>query len=520
MTEFNKARLYSFLQVVLVPVSIIYILVYIYVAVTRMYYPFELSSIESGISSVVARILSGKPIYTEPSLEYVPFIYTPLYYFLTSIIARITGPGFAALRVVSFTSGILCLALIYLFVKHDTKSRFLGLVSAGLFAAFYNISQGWFDIGGNDTLNLLLLLSALYIIRFYRNNKSYLAGGVLLFLAFFTRQYSIIVILFVLAYGLIYNRKIILPILVTTVPLIVLSILLMDRIYDNWFSFYVFSLPMGRGISTSSIILFWTEGLLKACILPIGFILGNMVLNFQSVMKNSSWGFNLFAGAGMILLSWVTQLNMGAQPGAYLPAYAMIIIIFGISANEILMKFTISTEGKGNRLPKVVYVIMLLQFLSLIYDPRWLIPSQEDKNAGREFVDNISGIEGDVFIPSHGYLAVMAGKKQFAQASAIADLLDAGDTGPALKLREEISQAFADKKFAAVVYDDFSSPIENLDSDGNYVFEKIMLDDSRVFSPITGTPSGPRYYFALKNPPLDEFPPFEMIGPMPLALGE
>jgi hypothetical protein len=477
-----------------------------------MYYPFELNSLEAGTLSVVTRILQGKSIYVEPSLEYVPFTFAPLYYFLAGIVGKLSGLGFAPLRLVSFVSGLFCLGLIYLFVKHDTKNRFLGLVSAGLFAAFYNISGGWLDMGAGDSLSLLFLLSALYILRFYRNSKSYLVTGVLLFLAFFSGQYSVIILIFVLVYGLIYNRKIILPILVTAIPLIVASVWLMDRFYDNWFSFYIIDLPLGREISTSSIILFWTEGLLRNCVLPVGFVLCNLALNFKAAWKNPGWGFNLLAGAGMILISWIMQLKVEYGADALLPAYAMITIIFGVSASDILKKFKSPPGSNGHRLPEIVYILFILQFVSLIYDPRWLIPSAADKAAGREFVENISRVEGDVFIPSHGYLGIMAGKNQYASASAMIDVLENGGNEVAENLKEEISSAFADKKFAAVVYDNLNSPIGKLDLDKDYAFDKLMFADNQVFFPVSGTRTRPQFLFAPINPPV-----IDILGPVPSA---
>jgi hypothetical protein len=430
------------------------------------------------------------------------------------------GPGFMALRSVSIASTFFCLLLIYMFVKHDTRSGFLGIISAGLFAAFYNVSGGWMDIGRIDAFNLFILLSALFIIRFYRNNKSYLAAGILLFLAFFANQYSVILIIFILAYGVIYNRRSILPVLLSAVVLIIASTFIMDKFYDNWYSYYIIDLPLNFDITISNISLFWTEELFRTCMIPIGFIVFNVYSNFKSGIKQWGWGFNLFAGAGMILMAWFPQILSGSVEGALLPAYAVIAVLFGTSLNETLKKFKSRPDVNESKLRDVVYLLVILQFISLAYFPGRLIPSGADKIAGENFVESISRINGEIFIPSHGYLAAKTGKKQFAHEKAINDVYKKDDGEAALKLKKQIEEAFADKAFAAIIYDDPYSLIRSFDSDSNYVFEKYMLADGDDFYPVTGKRTRPQYFFGIKTTRVEDYPFFEMIGPMPLEIEE
>lgn len=515
MNDFRESRLSKILETILLPISLAFIALFLYVAISRISYPFELNRLEGGVLNVVNRIMAGQSIYTEPSLQYVPFLNTPLYYLLSSLIANLAGPGFKALRLVSVVSTFFCFVLIYLFVKHDTKSGFLGLISAGLFAAFYNI-VGRMDIAAVDALNLFILLSALFITRFYRNNKSYLAAGILLFLAFFTNQFSIILILFILGYGIIYNRRTILPVVITAVVLIAGSTMVMDKFYDNWFSYYTFELPLRQGISISGIILFWTEGLFRICMIPIGFIIYNLYSNFRSARKQSGWGFNLFAGVGIIVMAWFLQANTGIMGNALLPACGIIAILFGVSLNDILKRFKGKPDLNGSRLPDIIYLLVILQFAALIYNPARLIPSADDRSAGEKFVESVRTTGGEIFIPAHEYLAARAGKKLYAGEKAINDLLKDNDDEASSKLREQIKTAFADKEFTAVIYDDLYSPIRSFDTDKNYVFEKLMFADRGTFVTVTGAPMRPQYYFKLEHPPIEEFPLFEMIGPMPL----
>lgn len=54
-------------------------------AVLRVLYPFELEWMEGATVEHVLRVMEGRPLYVEPSLEFVPFVYTPLYAWLGAL---------------------------------------------------------------------------------------------------------------------------------------------------------------------------------------------------------------------------------------------------------------------------------------------------------------------------------------------------------------------------------------------------------------------------------------------------
>jgi hypothetical protein len=326
--------------------------------------------------------------------------------------------------------------------------------------------------------------------------------------------------MFILVYGVIYNRRSILPVLLSAVVLIVASTFIMDKFYNNWYSYYIIELPLNFEISFANISHFWTAGLLRTSMIPIAFIVYNIYSNFKSGIKQWGWGFNMFAGAGMILMAWFPHVLSGSAEGAMLPAYAIIAILFGTSLNEVLKRFKTKLDMNSNRLQEVVYLLVMLQFVSLIYNPGSLIPSGADRIAGEKFVERISEEKGDIFIPSHGYLAMKAGKKQFAHEKAIYEVYKNDNGEAAFVLKKQIEEAFANKDFAAVIYDDYDSPIRSFDSDSNYVLEKQMFSGSDDFYPVTGWRTRPRYLFKPKTPPTEYFTVFNFIGPMPLESDE
>jgi len=102
-------------------VAIAFILGFLLLAVHRMLYPFELEWMEGATVDHVARLMGGQQIYMEPTIDWVPFRYAPLYYYVSTLASKIFGVGFLPLRLVSIISTIGSLTLIYLYVWRETR---------------------------------------------------------------------------------------------------------------------------------------------------------------------------------------------------------------------------------------------------------------------------------------------------------------------------------------------------------------------------------------------------------------
>ena len=90
-------------------------------------------------------MLDGKPIYTSPSVEFVPYLYNPLYYYLSALVAKAMGNGTSTLRFVSFCCTLALFATLYHLVARETKSRLAGVLALGILAATFGLNGQWFD---------------------------------------------------------------------------------------------------------------------------------------------------------------------------------------------------------------------------------------------------------------------------------------------------------------------------------------------------------------------------------------
>ena len=90
-SESNLSVISSPFDVVTIFVSFAMLLLFLYTTLSRMFYPFDLEWMEGGMLVHGLRIMEGKQLYVEPSSEFIPFIYPPLYSWLLGIGGWIFG---------------------------------------------------------------------------------------------------------------------------------------------------------------------------------------------------------------------------------------------------------------------------------------------------------------------------------------------------------------------------------------------------------------------------------------------
>jgi hypothetical protein len=182
----------------------------------RFLYPYDLEWMEGGLLHHAQRIADGEGIYGPPSVEFIPYLYTPLYPGLLGVLGSLFGLSYQLGRAISILSllGIGALTISILMggsrqAQPAVRASSLtgALLALGLFAASYPFVEGWYDIVRADTFFLFLITAGISVahrtarigIRFEGHGRTAAAAAVLA-LAFFTKQTGI---LFVAAAGLI-----------------------------------------------------------------------------------------------------------------------------------------------------------------------------------------------------------------------------------------------------------------------------------------------------------------------------
>ena len=149
----------------LLSAAVAHALVFAGTGVLRAIYPFPIDGIEPGAIQEVRRVLAGQPIYVAPELGYVPFIYGPVYFYVSALLAVPTGSTLLGMRLVSLLASLGSIALVALLVRRETGRLSMGLVAGGLLAACGPQVDMAMDVGRMDALSLLFLLGAIYAAR-------------------------------------------------------------------------------------------------------------------------------------------------------------------------------------------------------------------------------------------------------------------------------------------------------------------------------------------------------------------
>jgi hypothetical protein len=481
------------LKIITIAVALLYICVFIFIAASRMGYRFELEYLESGSIMESDRVLSGDELYTAPSVSYVPYIYTPLYFYVASLSTELLGDGYFPLRLVSFISAVLTLLLIFRLVQRDSDSKFAGLLACSLYAATYRLTSSYFDLARVDSLFVLWLIGSLYLLRHHRNVVAYMVAGMFMFLAFMTKQMALAIAVPIAVYCLLSNRPRFFAFAGTFAALIVVSTLWLDSVSSGWYSYYVFKLPSEHQFWIAPIIGYWPLSIFLpmsvAVVVSIAFI-----HRLLTGPNRDTATFYICMAIGMLGASWMSRSHLGSDANSLMPAYACLSILFGLGVIEI-SRFAGSVLWNHHKTMQFyIYVICLIQFGSLVYNPSDCIPTENDGVAGERLVEYLSTFPGDVYVPNHPYLAVQAGKRPYAHGMAVRDVLKGEDSPVKQNLVAEIREAFTERRFSAVLLDRARWWLEK-DITDNYCRKDTTLFSEYAFWPVSGARTRPERVF-------------------------
>lgn len=459
--------------------GVLFIGLYLTVAFLRCRYQFELEWMEGGMVDHIRWILDGNPLYVPPSIDFVPFIYTPLYFYTSAVVAKLVGVGFLAPRLVSIASSIGLFTLILLIVRRQTGHWTGAVLAAGLFAATFEISGAWFDIARVDTFFLFLLLGGVYLAGSSRSVRVQLAAGLLFALAFLTKQTALFILPLVALGTLVTWRWRGLVSVGAAGFFIGVSVLYLDFSHDGLFTYYVLDLPRAHPILPAMHRQFWLGDILRpllpACILSVTAI----VLMIKS-KQEKPWLLLIFSVA-LILTAWLIRIRSGSYLNVLMPAYLAMSIFFGLAIE------TIRSSARGRLVQAAVFMLALVQFGLLADDPRSQIPGKEDTEAGERLIEAVASFDGKIFMPSHGHLPALAGKKPWAHILAVEDLIK-GDKGKfGRQLNAEILDAIRGQRFDAIVLDGWWFA----ELTDHYRLSAMIFEDDELFWPVTGKRTRP-----------------------------
>ena len=446
----------------------------------RLVYPYELDWVEGGMLTSVIEILKGHGLYVEPTISYVPFVYAPIYFYVSALVAKIVGGSLLALRLVSIIASLVSLMMIVLIAAGETKSWFWGFVSAGLLAGLYPASGYWFDLARVDSLFLMFFLIFLYTLRRGDTLFWQISAGVFASLAILTKQAGLTMCLPIIAvYFLLDWRHRLAPPLTTLVVYggVSLAFILSS---DGWYTYYCFSLLLSEPAP---------ETILSFFDFAEAFIVPNILIaTVLSILVFLIWFFRnskdqlfiwLTVLVSTIITSYAGKAKVGGVSNAIIPTFAIFSLFLGVSIPEFLNKL--------QSLPKQYYgvaeiglcVLVIFQMTQVIYKPWRHAPSPDNYRDGEKALQIVKKFDGNVYIPNSA-ISLMAGKSTFAHPSAIWEVVHSRVESKGKDLLEnDIQNAIDTHLFEAVIVIPYIDYFPDLQT--SYVLDKsryILVDEN------------------------------------------
>ncbi|MGI4827684.1 MAG: glycosyltransferase 87 family protein [Janthinobacterium lividum] len=447
MPDSSDSRLERALRLGTVALSALFVLLFLFVAARRMRYPFELDRVESGMLTTVWRLRHGFPLYSAPSLDWAPFLYAPLFFYLSAAVTKVVGISFGTLRLVSTLATLGSFGFIFLLVWKETRRFAAAALAVGLFASLYPIVFAWFDVGRVDSLSTFFFLAAVYATR----RLHPLAAALLWLLAFLTKQTFLPLGLAVFLIDWQRPRRMFTG-MVAFLLMAGGSVFWLNHTTQGWFSFYAFGTPGVLGWSSHQALMFPFADLLAPW--PIAVALIVMGAACTGVRwRSREGGYLALVTALLTAAIWFVRAHAGANLNALIPLYAWMSVLVGIAADRLL-RWSAERSVQGNSsghpraaFPALLWLVAGLQLAAHLYRPAEV--SHGDPAARQRFLAALKATPGDVWVVDHSYDNILVGKPVHADMDALDAVLGRGYK-PAVT---QFAQLTGGGHFTAVVLD-------------------------------------------------------------------
>ncbi len=180
--------------------ALAHVLFIIFLWLNHAAFPLNLEAMELTVLEHLKRVMSGMPLYPDPTPDFVALAYNPLYYFLAVPFAWIFGSNLFTLRLVAILGMLGAGSVIFLAVRRTTCSSWWGLMAVGLFAAAYRVMDTYLDNAHADSWLLFTVLLGCYLIDQSRSQTRNILGVLLMVSAFWFKQHGALFLVGALLY--------------------------------------------------------------------------------------------------------------------------------------------------------------------------------------------------------------------------------------------------------------------------------------------------------------------------------
>jgi len=361
-------------------------------------FPLNLDLMEGTIWQEFQRAASFQAIYPQPTPDYVPMAYNPLYYFLAVPFSWIFGVNLFTLRFVAILGMAGSGVVLYLVVRTKTDSVWWGIAAAGLFASAYRLMDAYLDTAHSDSWLLFSALLGSYLIDRNRSRKWNLIGIVMLVAAFWFKQHGALFAVGGLLY-LTWREGAKRSALYWGVALLlgpVLYIFAGPLMFGPYFHYFTWEIPRkwsSLGLDTlrrflGFIIIFYP-------ILALTSGLTVLAKALKDSKKLTIWHIQfVFA----LLTGFMASLDADSSYNVFIPMGTWFILLGSIGlweftrSNEVLRKFNIHLFS------------LFVSLAFFLYNPTTVLVSSRAGASYAEFINVLNKLDAPVYAPSLGQL--------------------------------------------------------------------------------------------------------------------
>jgi hypothetical protein len=397
---------------------------FLYVALSRLFYPGEINFIEGVMMDHAIRLANGHSIYVEPSLEFVPLAYMPGYSMVASILVQAFGPALWELRAISLAGSIATAILVAVALYKETRRPLLAFAGSSLFLMGLGLAGGHYDVGRPDLMTLALVMAGVLTLRWTSTPAGAVGSAVLLTAAFFTKQHAVWFAAAALLHIAVNDRRRFAAFGLALLAGIGGGYALLTWSLGPWFPFYTWDVPshwstfsewrVHRYVGTN---LFGTLAPLTLATIA-AFLLTTERLRGASAL----WKWLAFAALGT---GFMATLDPSAYRHLILPTFLVLTILGPLSIDALVRRAAASTPAFARHAACLGLVVLAVQYLPLLYSLDDQIPKLGSRSAHARLLERIHDTPGPILVPYHGYLASQAGRRMGLHHLALTDVLRA-----------------------------------------------------------------------------------------------
>jgi hypothetical protein len=445
----------------------------------RILYPYDLEWMEGGMLHHALRIQTGHGIYAPPSIDFIPYLYTPLYPALLAVLGEVFGITYTLGRAISMLSllGIAITAMTAIAGRrYEHVSRvasYAGVALAlGLFAAFYPFVEGWYDLVRADTLFLFMITAGLAAIPRWaitgegaRGHGRIAAAAAIMTLSFFCKQTGIFYVgLGGAIVAIVAWRRALTYVAVAAVLGLGLTAAA-NAATHGWFWTYVSKIHRAHDFNMDR---FWasfgyilwhframTIVIALALVATLVVVIRTRRLPKQAqplLLWSSAFALSTLVGA----VGWGTEF---AHFNAYMPAFLHGALAAGAAipalaaCMQILWRDRPHVDIVENAVPALAALALGFTLVHARWRPSKYMPTDADVAAGDRLIARLRALDGEVWMPSHPWYLVLAGKQPHVHRMGVKDVTARQQRTPG-QIITGLDDALRTHRFSALVLDD------------------------------------------------------------------